>query len=430
MLTSTAVPELSETVADDAGPADLRAYDASTHTGVATEQIERLPFDLSALESEGLFLNVDASGFTMMDRRLSWQALGITLPPGSPVAFRPPRCGLLPDRHRLALIRPAGRAHAALHKYSFHFRLTETLFETPAYRYVPWTAFEAFEHEFNEAQAALNVAREAVLADYPAVRQEVIDTFVSLDEDSVKRLEATGHDIPSGFREAVVHGISSIIPTPDALRDKLVLRYRVGVILLGSEMLAEQRRASEERRKLEEAEGQLRLERQRQQAGERLVQDELWVEQERVRQRLRADAEEQQREAAIKERLRNLKLEAAKERLQEALSPLEEGARQLHAAVYESAVAIRSSLQKHGALRGPSVRHARQLAKWFRLMNWQGDSGLEALVSDLEELAKQPPSRRQSFKKPTEQVLADIIQLCYADARALSQPKRLSSLEL
>ncbi len=44
------------------------------------------------------------------------------------------------------------------------------------------------------------------------------------------------------------------------------------------------------------------------------------------RRELRSEEEEWRREAAVKERLRQLKLEAARERLQEALSPLEEGA--------------------------------------------------------------------------------------------------------
>jgi len=115
---------------------DARADRAAQRTGVPSTTVERLPFDLSALEDEGVFLNVDARGFGLLDRRLDWNTLGITLPRGSDVAFRPPRCGLLPDRYRLPLLRPAARAHAALHKYSYHFRLTETLFETPAFRWV------------------------------------------------------------------------------------------------------------------------------------------------------------------------------------------------------------------------------------------------------------------------------------------------------
>src|SRR5436309_15498211 len=110
----------------------------------------------------------------------------------------------------------------------------------------------------------------------------------------------------------------------------------------------------------------------------------VFAAQERIRLDLRAQEEERQREAVIKDRLRQLKLEAARDRLQEALSPLEEGARQLHAAVYEAASAIRSSLQKHQALRGPSARKVRELCRWYSMMNWQGDTQLEALIAELE----------------------------------------------
>src|SRR5215212_10859767 len=110
-----------------AAPANARAGRAADRLGLAPDAVERLPFDLSALADEGAFVNVDAAGFGMLDRRLGWQALGVELPRGADLAFRPPRCGLLPDRYRLPLLRPAARAHAALHRYSFRFTLTETL---------------------------------------------------------------------------------------------------------------------------------------------------------------------------------------------------------------------------------------------------------------------------------------------------------------
>ena len=90
-------------------------------------QIERLPFDLSVLNDGGIFLNVDARNFGLLDRRLDWRALGITLPRDGDLSFRPPRCGLIPDHYRLPLLRPASRAHAALHRFSYHFRLVETV---------------------------------------------------------------------------------------------------------------------------------------------------------------------------------------------------------------------------------------------------------------------------------------------------------------
>src|SRR5438128_3315097 len=91
-------------------PVDLRAEQPADRTGQALTEIERLPFDLSALEEDGIFLNVDARNFGLLDRRLDWQALGITLPRGNDVAFRPPRCGLVPDRYRLPSLVPCGRA--------------------------------------------------------------------------------------------------------------------------------------------------------------------------------------------------------------------------------------------------------------------------------------------------------------------------------
>ena len=67
---------------------DLRAEQAADRTGQALTEIERLPFDLSALEQEGIFLNVDARSFGLLDRRLDWQALGVSCraPATSPFA--------------------------------------------------------------------------------------------------------------------------------------------------------------------------------------------------------------------------------------------------------------------------------------------------------------------------------------------------------
>ena len=108
-------------------PVDERAARAAGRLGLESAQIERLPFDLSVLNESGIFLNVDARNFGLLDRRLDWRALGITLPRSGYLSFRPPRCGLIPDRYRLPLLRPADRAHAALHRFSYHFRLVETV---------------------------------------------------------------------------------------------------------------------------------------------------------------------------------------------------------------------------------------------------------------------------------------------------------------
>jgi len=411
---------------------ESRAERAATITQRETQEIEQLPFDLSALEDEGVFINVDATGFGLLDRRLDWQALGVELPQNTDVNFTPPRCGLLPNRYRRPLLTPVSRAHAALHKFSFQFRLTETLFETPAYRWVPWRAFAEFETAFQQAQDSLNSARQKVLDDYEEICLEVLATFRRVAADSQQRLEATGAVVPEDFIERVVQTVLSAFPTREELRNKLQLRYQVGVILLGSEMLREQRLAAEERRQLEQAEAEMRTARVQLRVVEQTAQQHIWAEQERTRLQLVAEAEERKREAEVKERLRQMKLDAAREKLQETLSPLQEGAAQLRAQIYESAQAMHEALQKHDFLPGATAKKARQLAEWFRLMNFQSDTELDQLLCQLEQLAAKPTrtNKRRPSNATVKAVLDDIIQLCYRDANALSQPNRLAALEL
>src|SRR5215210_1092307 len=401
-------------------------------TGRAAEEVERLPFDLSALEEEGVFVNVDASGFGLLNRRLDWQALGIRLPEDTDVAFHPPRCGVLPNRYRRPLQLPAAQAHAALHKYSYQFRLTETLFETPAYRWVPWRAFSEFEAAFNEAVKNLEDAKLEVLKDYDSIRQEVLDTFTKLGHDSAQRLLATGIVVPADFQERIKTNVLDALPSEDELRGRLSLRYQVGVILLGSEMLQEQRRAAQERHRMEREEAKHELTQKKERVASDALQQQLWADRERVRLSLAAEEEDRRREAETKERIRQLKLQAAKEKLQETLSPLQEGAAQLRASVYESAVAIHEALTKNEYLPGATARKARGMAHWFRLMNFQSDAELEQLVTRLEQLAATGAGkkRRKAEGSQVKQVLDQIIDLCYRDAQALARPSRLGALEL
>jgi len=409
-----------------------RAQKAAARTNLQAEQIEHLPFDLSALDEEGVFVNVDARGFGLLNRRLDWRSLGINLPKETDVAFHPPRCGVLPNRYRRPLLTPATQAHAALHKYSYQFRLTETLFETPAYRWLPWRAFSEFEAAFNAASAHLNKAKQIVLDNYDGIRAEVLETFERLSQDSAQRLLATGIIVEPGFRERITNGILDALPSEDELRHKLQLRYQVGVILLGSEMLREQRLAIKERHRIARAEATRDLERREEEFAKAAIQQKLWTETESAHLKLDAERKEREREEAVKERIRQLKVEAAREKLQEALSPLQEGAAQLRAQVYESAVAIHEALIKNDYLPGATAKKARSLAGWFKLMNFQSDAELESLITSLEGLAakRSNKKKRVAGNGEVKAVLDDIIELCYRDAQSLAQPSRLSALEL
>jgi hypothetical protein len=130
-----------------------------------------MPFDLTALEQSGIFLNIDATGFSVLSRQLDWQSLGIELPADKTVHFSPPRTGLLPDDYRKPLLRAASMAHHALCRYSFRFALCETVLGSSEYRWISFTAFEAFEKEFAAALETLARAKSAVYAKFSKRRR-------------------------------------------------------------------------------------------------------------------------------------------------------------------------------------------------------------------------------------------------------------------
>jgi hypothetical protein len=160
------------------------------------------------------------------------------------------------------------------------------------------------------------------------------------------------------------------------------------------------------------------------------VQQEFWAAEERLRRQLAVEEDERRQEAAVKERLRQLKVDAARERLKDELSPLEEGCRQLHAQVHGAVSALRDALQQYGTLCGASVKRAQALARWVKLMNWQDDRQLAALIAELDHLASQPARQRAHATAPLADVLDDLIELTYASARAVAEPHRLDALEV
>ena len=420
----------------EARPQDARAARAAARTAREAGAVERLPFDLSALTEEGLFVNVDARGLRPARPAPGLAGdLGVTLPEGSDLAFRPPRCGLLPDRYRLPLLRPAGRAHAALHRYSFRFQLTETLLESPAYRWVPWTAFEAFEAEFRRGPGA--AGRRPRTRSWTATRRcgrtVVRDLPRAWPPTRPGAWRPPATPSPAGFEDAVVRGR----PRRHARARRPARAASSCATESGSSCWAarcwrssagrgEERRAAEAEAAADASSG----------AGTRPASG--WCRRSCGPRRSasaggpHAEAEEQRREAAVKERLRQLRLEAARERLQETLCPLEEGARQLHAAVYEAATAIRDSLQKHRPCTAPRRGRPATWPAGSALMNWQSDAGARGAAGRAGGPGRAPAgaSGKRDPRPDRRGARGHHRARCYADARALAEPHRMGALEL
>ncbi len=393
---------------------------AAAHLGISKAEVETMPFDLTALEQAGIFLNIDTTGFSVLSCQLDWQSLGIELPKEQTVHLSPPRTGLLPDNYRKPLQRAASRAHAALDRYSFRFALCETVLGSSEYRWIPYTAFEAFEKEFAAACETLARAKSAVIENYDEILETLRMTFRQLATDSADRLTATVKDEPfdrDEFIQTTVARAMGMIPTPPAIRDGMRIEMRPKVILLGSEMRAEQTHVA-------------KLELEKQITGK--AQAELAIEIEATKEiaeiKVKTAFDDEKREQELKERIRQIKIEAVRKEVETSISPLKEGLDQLNNTIYEAAKEMAERLNDSKFVPGGTAKKAREMYQWFKLMNFTGDAEVETVLAELNKIAS-TEAKTRSAAEMKEAVDAVIIATSKR-ARKLLKTEQLDALEL
>lgn len=392
---------------------------AAVELGIGVNEVESLPFDLSTLESEGIFMNIDCRGFGALVRQLEWKTLGVRLPDNAAVHVSPPRAGLLPDVYRNKLMRGAARAHQALARYGFRFTLCETVWGTNDYKWIPWTAFEQFEQAYLKACETLAKAKAEVLDDYDDILGILQDSFYTLARDSADRFEATSDE--SFDREEFVNAVAAqaigMVPTREMIRDGLTITMKPKVIVLGSEMIAEQnlrKTLSLETEKVDAERASLELE----------MDSKRRIEEIKVTQ----VEEESRQEREVKERIRKMKIEAARKEAEEAVSPIKEGLSQLTAKIFEAASEMSEKLKGANFVSGSLAKRARQMCEWYQLMNFTGDSSLEEVLGKLQNAAGREVKQRTT--QEMQSALSDLIRLTSVQSKKLLDEDRLSALEL
>lgn len=393
---------------------------AAAHLGISKAEVETMPFDLTALEEAGIFLNIDATGFSVLSRQLDWQSLGIELPKEQTVHLSPPRTGLLPDNYRKPLQRAASQAHNALDRYSFRFALCETVLGSSEYRWIPYTAFEAFEKEFAAALSNLARAKLAVIENYPEILDTLRETFRQLAVDSAERLAATVKDEPfdrDGFIGRTVERAMGMTPTIAMIRDGMRIEMRPKVILLGSEMQAEQVKSAK-----------LQLETETTRKAQTELAIEIGANKEIAEIRVKTAFEDEKREQELKERIRQIKIEAVKREVETSISPLKEGLDQLNATIYEAAKEMAEKLNDSKFVPGGTAKRAREMYQWFKLMNFTGDAEVETVLAELNKIASRDAKTRTSAEM--KEAVDAVIIATSKRARRLLKTEQLDALEL
>lgn len=393
---------------------------AAAHLGISAAEVETMPFDLTALEQAGIFLNIDATGFSVLSRQLDWQSLGIELPADKAVYLSPPRTGLLPDNYRKPLLRAASQAHNALCRYSFRFALCETVLGSSEYRWIPYTAFEAFEKEFAAACETLARAKASVIENYDEILETLRETFRRLATDSADRLAATVKDEPfdrDEFIQRTVARALAMIPTPAAIRDGMRIQMRPKVILLGSEMRAEQAHVAK-----------LELETQETRKAQTEIALEIQTNKEIAEIKVKSAERDEKREQELKERIRQIKIEAVKREVEAGLSPIKEGLDQLNSTIYEAAKEMAEKLNEAKFVPGGTAKKAREMYRWFKLMNFTGDQEVETVLAELNKIASRDAKTRTAAEMKV--AVDQVILATSKRARKLLKTEQLDALEL
>lgn len=393
---------------------------AAAHLGISAAEVETMPFDLTALEQAGIFLNIDTTGFSVLSRQLDWQSLGIELPADKAVYLSPPRTGLLPDNYRKPLLRAASQAHNALCRYSFRFALCETVLGSSEYRWIPYTAFEAFEKEFAAACETLARAKASVIENYDEILETLRETFRRLATDSAERLAATVKDEPfdrDEFIQRTVARALAMIPTPAAIRDGMRIQMRPKVILLGSEMRAEQAHVAK-----------LKLETQETRKAQTEIALEIQTNKEIAEIKVKSAERDEKREQELKERIRQIKIEAVKREVEAGLSPIKEGLDQLNSTIYEAAKEMAEKLNEAKFVPGGTAKKAREMYRWFKLMNFTGDQEVETVLAQLNKIASRDAKTRTADEM--KEAVDAVILATSKRARKMLKTEQLDALEL
>ncbi len=394
---------------------------AAAHLGISAAEVETMPFDLTALEQAGIFLNVDATGFSVLSRQLDWQSLGIELPKDKAVYLSPPRTGLLPDDYRKPLQRAASQAHNALDRYSFRFNLCETVLGSSEYRWIPFAAFEAFEKEFAAALETLARAKAKVVEDYAEILETLRETFRLLATDSAERLAATQTDDKpfdrDDFIQTTVARAMQMIPTIQTIRDVMRIEMRPKVILLGSEMRAEQAKSAK-----------LELETDITHKAQTEIAIEIETKKEIAEFKVKTAFEDEKREQELKERIRQIKIEAVKREMEERISPLKEGFDQLNNTIYEAAKEMAERLNDSKFVPGGTAKKAREMYRWFKLMNFTNDAEVETVLAELNKIASKEAKKRTPAEM--QEAVQAVILATSKRARKLLKREQLDALEL
>lgn len=419
---------------------ELRQQHAERY-GVETSRVGTVRLELRKLQQMGTLVDLDFHGSNMFTTRATYSELGIPIGDMRRKRLRAGSKDLLPKKLIGRLRSIETRFRQSLEKHSYRIGAFGS------YRWVPFTAYEAWRDDWNRLQGELAEWKEETLSRYDEFTETIVEDFTQIASEAWQALLARrggdtnfvlvtkdGAEFDGGQKEAFVeHVVSKAVaklPTREDVQTRLYVDYRTAVLLTQADVEADRLIAEQLRAEREAEAARVWEEAERRNEERRRRQNKLWEEEKEAQLRVR------EKEIKINA-MRQAELEHARQQMAQMGSPLQEVFDSLRAQMYEDVGEILEGIRKNGRLVGRSSERVRNLVETFRLLNAHDDSSLEAALDELQARLADLQSADSEHKAISTDNLADQLEqikdLTHEAAVAVQKrigPSRFSHLEI
>lgn len=113
--------------------------------------------------------------------------------------------------------------------------------------------------------------------------------------------------------------------------------------------------------------------------------------------------------------------------MEASISPIKEGLDQLNSTIYEAAKEMAERLNDSKFVAGGTAKKAREMYRWFKLMNFTGDTEVETVLAELNKIASRDAKTRTAAEM--KEAVDAVIIATSKRARKLLKTEQLDALE-
>jgi uncharacterized Zn finger protein (UPF0148 family) len=114
--------------------------------------------------------------------------------------------------------------------------------------------------------------------------------------------------------------------------------------------------------------------------------------------------------------------------MEASISPLKEGLDQLNSTIYEAAKEMAEKLNDSKFVPGGTAKRAREMYRWFKLMNFTADAEVETVLAELNKIANRDAKTRTAAEM--KEAVDQVILATSKRTRKLMKTEQLDALEL